>query len=123
MGRNGQTHTITFNTVNVAGLAGLQLSMWHSVRPGSGPGMDVREGAVVQVALDGGAWITIGQVGGTADHNYTWANPVGGYVGTSCTDYTMPNPLVYNVPGGTNTLGSGSCLQLEMSIARNSSRT
>ena len=104
VGRNGQTHTIAFNTVNVAGLAGLQLSMWHSVRPGSGPGMDVREGAVVQVALDGGAWITIGQVGGTADHNYTWASPVGGYVGTSCTDYTMPNPLVYNVPGGTNTL-------------------
>ncbi|MBK6832512.1 MAG: hypothetical protein IPG92_18060 [Flavobacteriales bacterium] len=37
VGRNAQTHTITFNTVNVAGLAGLQLSMWHSVRPAWDP--------------------------------------------------------------------------------------
>ncbi|MBL7980958.1 MAG: hypothetical protein JNL52_04030 [Flavobacteriales bacterium] len=104
VGRNAQSNTITFNTVSVAGLAGVQLRFWHSVRPGSGPGMDVREGAVAQVSLNGGAWVTIGQVGGTADHNYTWANTPGGATGTSCTDYQMPNPLVYNVPGGTNTL-------------------
>jgi hypothetical protein len=104
VGRNAQSNTITFNSVSVAGLAGVQLRFWHSVRTGAGPGMDVREGAVAQVSLNGGAWTTIGQVGGTADHNYTWANSPGGAVGTSCTDYQMPNPMVYNVPGGTSTL-------------------
>ncbi len=106
IGRNAQSNTITFNTVNIAGLAGVQLRFYHAVRPGggSGPGMDVREGAVTQVSLNGGSWTTIGQVGGFSDQGYSWANPLGGFSGTTCLDYQMPNPLVYNVPVGTSTL-------------------
>lgn len=124
IGRNAQSNTITFNTVNIAGLAGVQLRFYHAVRPGSGPGMDVREGVVVQVALNGGAWTNVGQIGGANDHNYAWANPIGGAVGTGCTDYQLPNPFIYNVPGGTNTIAfralsvvGGTCAAFDANMA------
>ncbi|MBL7951113.1 MAG: hypothetical protein JNM62_05285 [Flavobacteriales bacterium] len=106
IGRQGGSNTVTFNTVNVAGLAGLQLTVYHSVRSGSGPGMDVREGAVMQVAVNG-VWTTIGQVGGLSDHAYAWSNTSAGAGSTTCspaTLYQCPNPLVFNVPAGTNTV-------------------
>lgn len=124
IGRNAQSNTITFNTVNIAGLAGVQLRFYHAVRPGSGPGMDVREGVVVQVALNGGAWTTVGQIGGANDHNYAWANPIGGATGTGCTDYQLPNPFIYNVPAATNTIAfralsvvGGTCAAFDANMA------
>lgn len=124
IGRNAQSNTITFNTVNIAGLSGVQLRFYHAVRPGSGPGMDVREGVVVQVALNGGAWTNVGQIGGANDHNYAWANPVGGATATGCTDYQLPNPFIYNVPGGTNTIAfralsvvGGTCAAFDANMA------
>lgn len=106
VGRFGESNTVTFNTMNVAGLAGLQLTVYHAVRSGSGPGMDVREGAVMQVAING-TWTTIGRVGGLSDHTYSFASTTGGSGSTTCspaTIYQCPNPLVYNVPAGTNTI-------------------
>lgn len=106
IGRQGESNTATFNTVNVTGLAGLQLTVYHSVRSGSGPGMDVREGAVMQVSING-VWTTIGRVGGLSDHAYAWSNPVAGSGSTTCSPailYQCPNPLVYAVPAGTNTI-------------------
>lgn len=106
VGRSGESNTVTFNTLNVSGLAGLQLSVYHAVRSGSGPGMDVREGAVMQVAING-TWTTIGRVGGLGDHTYSWTNTTGGAGSTTCSPaitYQCPNPLVYTVPAGTNTI-------------------
>ncbi len=124
IGRNAQSNTITFNTVNIAGLSGVQLRFYHAVRPGAGPGMDVREGVVVQVALNGGAWTNVGQIGGANDHNYAWANPVGGATATGCTDYQLPNPFIYSVPAGTNTIAfralsvvGGTCAAFDANMA------
>ncbi|MGV3637619.1 MAG: hypothetical protein ACO1NQ_08220 [Flavobacteriales bacterium] len=105
VGRQGGSNTVTFATLNVAGLTGLQLRVYHSVRAGSGPGMDVREGAVMQVALNG-VWTTIGRVGGLSDHNYAWSSATGGSASTSpgCNVYQSANPLIYTVPAGTNTI-------------------
>lgn len=104
IGRCGESTTITFNTVNVAGLAGLQLSLYHRVSgSGSAPGMDTREGAVMQVSLNGGAWTTIGRLGGYDNHGYDWTAATGG-AAAGCGAYQCPNPLLYNVPAVTNTL-------------------
>ena len=105
VGRQGGSNTVTFSTLNVAGLAGLQLRVYHSVRSGSGPGMDVREGAVMQVAING-VWTTIGRVGGFSDHAYAWSSATGGSASTSpgCNVYQSANPLIYTVPAGTNTI-------------------
>ncbi len=104
VGRCGESNTATFNTVDVSGLTGLQLSVYHSVLAGNGPGMDAQEGAVMQVRLNGGAWATIGQVGGYNNYDYGWAATIGGSTLTGCNVYQCPNPLVYPVPGGTATL-------------------
>ncbi len=105
VGRQGGSNTVTFATLNVAGLSGVQLRVYHSVRSGSGPGMDVREGAVMQVAING-VWSTIGRVGGFSDHAYAWASAIGGSASTSpgCTVHQCANPLIYAVPAGTNTI-------------------
>lgn len=105
VGRCSESNTLTFNTVNVSGLAGLQLSLYHSVRDefDTGPGMDSQEGAVMQVSLNGGGWTTIGQVGGYSNHKYDWNAATGGSP-SGCNAYQCPNPLIYNVPAATNTL-------------------
>lgn len=105
VGRQGGANTVTFATLNVAGLTGLQLRVYHSVRSGSGPGMDVREGAVMQVAING-VWSTIGRVGGLSDHAYAWSASTGGSASTSpgCNVHQCANPLIYTVPAGTNTI-------------------
>lgn len=105
VGRQGGSNTVTFATLNVAGLSGLQLRVYHSVRSGAGPGMDVREGAVMQVAING-VWSTIGRVGGFSDHAYAWASAIGGSASSStgCNVYQSANPLIYTVPVGTNTI-------------------
>lgn len=106
VGRSAESNTITFNTVNISGLAGVNLQIYHSVRGGTGPGLDTREGAVIQVSLNGGAWTVIGQVGGFGDHSYTYATSPGGAGSASsgCNIYQCNNPLNYSVPGGTNTI-------------------
>lgn len=105
VGRCSESNTLTFNTVNVSGLTGLQLSLYHSVRDefDTGPGMDSQEGAVMQVSLNGGGWISIGQVGGFSNHKYDWTAATGGSP-SGCNGYQCPNPLIYNVPAATNTL-------------------
>lgn len=119
VGRSGESNTATFNTLNIAGISNLTLQVYHSVRSGSGPGMDTREGAVILVSLNGGAWTPVGQVGGYGDLGYTWTATSGGSSSSSsgCTVYQCPNPLVYPVPAGTNTIalrvvsvqGNSSC--------------
>lgn len=105
IGRQNESNTLTMNTLNVSGYAGLQLSLYHAVRSGTGPGMDTREGAVIMVSLNGGAFNAIGRVTGYGDTNWGF-NSTGGTTTTSsgCDDYQCPNPLTYNIPAGTNTI-------------------
>jgi hypothetical protein len=106
VGRSGESNTLTFNTVNVSGMAGLNLQIYHSVKGGTGPGMDVREGAIIRVSLNGGAYTTIARVAGFGDHSYNWSDNTGGSSSASsgCTVYQAPNPLNYPIPAGTNTI-------------------
>lgn len=103
VGRSGESSTLLFNSINISSLTGLQLQIHHSVKGGTGPGMDTREGASIQVSLNGGAWINIGQVGGFGDVNWGW-NVTGGSASASggCTVYQSANPINYSVPLGTS---------------------
>ncbi len=104
VGRQSESTTATFQPRNVSGLENVQLQVYHRVRPGMGPGLDTQEGAVMLVQLNGGAWTPIARVGGYADHNYPWTSAIGGSatVSVGCNVYQAPNPVVYNVPAGTN---------------------
>lgn len=99
--------TLTMDPVVVTGYTGVSLSLSHAVMCGSGPGLDWgddsgREGAVVQVRYNGGAWTVVNRMNGGGDHCYGWG-AVGGNSGMGC-GYTMPNPLVVAVPDGTNSV-------------------
>ncbi|TVR42022.1 MAG: T9SS C-terminal target domain-containing protein [Cryomorphaceae bacterium] len=107
VGRAGTSHTMTFDDVDVSGLEDLNLQLFHRVRCGSGPGLDVREGAVIKVRLNAGPWVVIAQVGGFSDHCYLWTDIIGGAPTTSsgCNVYQASNPVNYSIPAGTNTVG------------------
>jgi len=96
-----------FNTVDVSGLVGSNLQIYHSVKPQSSPsaseGMDTREGTIIQVQENGGSWITIGRVGGNNNQSWGW-NQTGGTTNSCPQTYTMANPLNYNISNGTNTI-------------------
>jgi hypothetical protein len=106
VGRSATSSMMTFNDVNVSGMAGLNLQIYHSVRSGTGPGMDTREGAVIQYRLDGGAWQILGQIGGFGDHAYAWTAATGGSgaVSAGCNVYQCSNPINFAIPAGTNTI-------------------
>lgn len=113
LGRQGESNSVIFTDRNVTGLDNIQLQVYHSVLPapnpmgGDGHGLDVREGAVMLVRLNGGAWTPIGRVGGFDNHNYAWNAATGGApsVSAGCNVYQAPNPLLYDVPAGTTTIG------------------
>ncbi len=102
VGRCGESAVGTFAPINTTGYAGLQFTLYHSLGqgPGSGPGLDTREGVVVQVQENNGAWVTIGQAGGNNNTAWGW-NAIGGGTNTCPQTFTMPNPLVYNLTAGT----------------------
>lgn len=108
VGRAAESNTITFNTVTITGYANVQLSLYHYVNPVGavpgthGEGMDVDEGAVIQVQLNGGGWVTQGAVSGYNNTSWNWST-TGGNAFSGCLN-TCPNPFVYNVPAGTNTI-------------------
>ena len=109
VGRCGELPTGILNPVNTTGFAGLQLTIYHSVKAttsGNGEGMDTREGAVIQVQLNGGAWVTIGQACSNGTNgNTSWAYGVqGGGTNTCNNTFIMPNPLVYAIPSGTSSV-------------------
>ena len=107
IGRLGESNSILFNTVDVSGLVGSNLQIYHSVKPQSSPsaseGMDTREGTIIQVQENGGSWITIGRVGGNNNQSWGW-NQTGGTTNSCPQTYTMANPLNYNISNGTNTI-------------------
>lgn len=107
VGRSGTSNTMIFDDVDVSGLANLNLQLYHSVRGGFGPGLDSREGAVILVRLNGGAWQVLARIGGYGDHNYTWTAPLAGSPSSSsgCNVYQTSNPVDYVIPAGTNTVG------------------
>ncbi|UAY52290.1 gliding motility-associated C-terminal domain-containing protein [Ferruginibacter albus] len=118
-GRVGnQNSTLTLASANVTGYSGLLLNIYHSVNAGQGPGMDTREGALIQISLNGGAFTTIGRVSGYNDAHWAFGAtgaPNGG-PSAGCSVYTMPNPVTYNIPNGTTsvqvkvvTVRAGSC--------------
>lgn len=106
VGRLGEDSVLTFQTINIASLTNVQLQIYHSVRSGSGPGMDAREGACMQVSLNGSAWTNIGQVGGSNDAAWGWNATTGGSAAVSpgCNIYQCANPLNYTIPAGTSSI-------------------
>ena len=103
VGRASESNTVTFAAQTITGYANVVLSLYHSVRGGSGPGMDTDEGAQIEVQLNGGAWTMIGRVSGFGDFAWGWATNPGGNAFNGCA-YTCANGLFYNVPAGTTTL-------------------
>jgi hypothetical protein len=90
-------NTVTFNSVNVSCLSGVQLSCYHrshNCGGSGGSGFDSGESLFFEVRLNGGAWTTVGTLTGGSDLQWTYASgTVGG----------VANPFSYNVPAGTNT--------------------
>ena len=118
VGASGQNSTLLFNTVTLnVSCASPVLSLYHSVRGGSGPGMDTREGAALFVSLNGGAWTVLEQVGGFGDVSWAWTATGGSASASSgCNIYQAPNPITYNIPAGTTSIAlkivsctGGSC--------------
>lgn len=104
VGRSGENTTLTYNTVNLSGYSSVNLSLYHRVNCGSGPGMDTREGALIEVQLNGsGTWVDIGKISGFGDHCYQWNSSQGGVAGGNV-NWVLPNPLTYSVPAGTTSL-------------------
>jgi len=116
VGRSAESNTLTMNAVNISGLTGVTLTFSHSVRSGSGPGMDTREGAGIYVKLNGAAsWTFLTGVSGNGDYSYGWTS-TGGTANTCPNTYTTANAYSYSVPAGTSTI------QIKViSIGRNSS--
>ncbi len=125
VGTSGLSSTLLLNAVTLnTSCASPILTLYHSVRAGSGSGMDTREGASIFVSLNGGAWIGIEQVGGFGDIAWAW-NTTGGSSSASagCNVYQAPNPITYNIPGGTTTIAlkivsctAGSCSTFNTNI-------
>jgi len=90
---------ITFDPVNVACLADVKISAYHRSHIFcSGNGFDSGEYLYFEVRLNGGSWIVVGTLATFGDMTWTYTNsPVGN-------GPTVPNPFVYNVPAGTNTV-------------------
>jgi hypothetical protein len=92
-------NTVQFNAINVACLAGVQLSVSHRSHPSacSGAGWDASDNLNFEVRLDGGAWTTVQTLSASGDYLWSYAtNPAG-------IPATVPNPWLYTVPPGTNT--------------------
>ncbi|HMO61754.1 MAG TPA: Ig domain-containing protein, partial [Ferruginibacter sp.] len=106
-GRVGNTNSsLTFESANLNGYAGMVLTIYHGVQSGSGPGMDTREGAVIQISLNGGPFTTIAAVSGFGDASWNFNTATGGAAtgSSGCTIYNAPNPVVYNIPNGTTSI-------------------
>jgi hypothetical protein len=107
VGNLGGGTTIMMAPVDVTGYANVQLSVSHASSCGSGPGLDWgsdtgREGAAIEVRYNGGAWVVMGRMTGGGDYCHFWGSQ-GGNTGAGCA-YTMPNPLLVNVPAGTTSV-------------------
>jgi len=108
VGRAGESNTLILNPVDVSQLSNAELRLSHSVLGGNGPGMDVREGAIFLVSLNGGAYFSVSKVAGTNDHSYTW-NQIGGVGQIGCVapndlTFQSQNTFIYPIPVGTQTI-------------------
>jgi len=108
VGRAGESNTLILNPVNVSQLSNATLRLNHSILGGNGPGIDVREGVVFMVSLDGAAFVTVSKLAGSNDHSYTFAQ-TGGVGVIACAapndvTYQTPNTLTFSIPAGTNTV-------------------
>ena len=108
VGRSGESNTLILDPVNVSLLSNATLRLNHSILGGSGPGIDVREGVVFMVSLDGGAFTTVSRIGGSNDHSYSWTQ-TGGVGVVACVapndvTYQTPNTFTFPIPVGTSTI-------------------
>lgn len=90
-------NTIQFDAINTSCLSGLVLTVYHRSHTFcSGNGFDATDNLNFEVRLNGGAWTTVQTMATTGDYAWNYGtNPAG-------IPATVPNPWVYNVPGGTN---------------------
>lgn len=105
VGRLGESHTVTFDAVDVSELINGELTLRHRVLPGMGPGLDTREGAAFLISLNGGPYTFISGISGYGDINHTWTQAAGSAATSSgCNSYQTPNPFSYSIPPGTSTI-------------------
>lgn len=97
---NGQS--IEFEQVNVECFENVQLSVKHRTHvfcTGQGQGFDAGENIRFEVNLNGAGWTMVGQLNGNANCVWLYSdNPV------VCGASTIPNPFVYNIPNGTQSV-------------------
>ncbi|MBU3660145.1 MAG: T9SS type B sorting domain-containing protein [Flavobacteriales bacterium] len=108
VGRSGESNTLILDPVNVSLLSNATLRLNHSILGGNGPGIDVREGVVFMISLDGGAFTTVSKLAGSNDHSYSWSQ-TGGVNGIACAapndvTYQTPNTFTFQIPAGTTTV-------------------
>lgn len=108
VGRLGESNTLILDPVNVSLLSNATLRLNHSILGGNGPGMDVREGVIFMVSLDGGAFSTVSKLAGSNDHSYSWTQ-TGGVGVIACAapndvTYQTPNTFTFSIPTGTTTV-------------------
>ena len=108
VGRSGESNTLTLDPINVSLLSNATLRLNHSILGGNGPGIDVREGIIFMVSLDGGAYTSVSKLAGSNDHSYSWTQ-TGGVGVISCAapndlTYQTPNTLTFSIPSGTTTV-------------------
>ncbi len=106
IGRLGESNTLTLQPVDVSNLISPVLTIYHSIRSGSGPGMDTREGAVFLISLNGQPYSFVSGVGGFGDHSYNWTSSEGGSatVSAGCSVFQTPNPFIYPIPSGITSI-------------------
>jgi hypothetical protein len=94
-------NTIQFDPVNVQCLSGVVITAYHRSQgcgASLGSGFDTGESVFFEVSLNGGAWTAINTLTGSGDYNWDYTTNPAGAVSTA------PNPISYNVPGGTSTV-------------------
>jgi gliding motility-associated-like protein len=108
VGRSGESNTLILDPIDVSLLSNATLRLNHSILGGSGPGIDVREGVIFMVSVDGGAFTTVSRIGGSNDHSYSWTQ-TGGVGVVACVapndvTYQTPNTFTFPIPVGTTTV-------------------
>ena len=91
---------VQFEPVNISCLPNVQISCYHrSHSYCNGNGFDSNEHLYFEVRLNGGPlWLVVGTLSGFGDYVWNYSNSPAGV------SNTVPNPFVYNVPAGTNTV-------------------
>jgi hypothetical protein len=101
-GNNKNGLILELQTVNIPCYRNVQVSVayrTHALCSGEGQGFDSGENVFFEVSLNGAAYVAAATVNGTANCVWNYAT-----TSVGCAGPAVPNPFVYSVPLGTNTI-------------------